>query len=189
MRRILTFLLTGILLGAVLLYFEVPFTFLRPVFHADIIKRYAAQYDVDPLLVTALIKVESKFFRRARSHRGAVGLTQLMPATARDMALELGYRSFRSVDLEDPETNIRLGTYYLHKLRNEFDGNDILALAAYNAGRTNVRTWCRHNPLIGFEPEEIPYPETRRYVASVLRTYEWLKKIQKIKNLIRPRKG
>ncbi len=188
MRKILIIFIIAAGLAFSLFYFKQPLVLLRPVFHADTIRHYAGRYGFDPLLVTALIKTESNFFRRARSHRGAIGLMQLMPATAKELARELGYPRIQSSDdLEDPDINIHLGTYYLSKLRDEFAGNEMLALAAYNAGASKVGLWHNMNPLM--TARDIPYRETRNYVKGVQSTYQCLKKIQKLKNLIRPWKA
>lgn len=167
----------AVLIVSVLSFTDLPLNLIRPVFHSDIIDRYATQYGFDPLLITSIIKVESNFFHRARSNRGAIGLMQLMPATAQELAVDLGYPIGR-LDLENPEVNIQLGTYYLSKLRNEFGGNTILAIAAYNAGMGKVKSWYAQNPLIDSETSEIPYKETRNYVENVTRTWQWLKKIR-----------
>jgi soluble lytic murein transglycosylase len=164
-------------------FYKVPLDLLRPS-HAQIINRYAAHYGFDPLFITALINEESGFLMRARSGRGAVGLMQLMPATARELADELEIRNFSDRDLENPEINIRLGTYYLYKLRREFSGSEVLTLAAYNAGMNKVQYWLRLNPLIGSNIQGIPYRETRNYVKDTLQTYRWLKSFQKIKKTI-----
>jgi len=171
-----------------LFYFELPLNLLRPVFHSDIIDQYAKQYDLDPLFVTALIKVESNFIRRARSDRGAVGLMQLLPSTARELADELGYRNFKIADLEDPKINIHLGTYYLSKLKKEFNGNETLVLAAYNAGKNKVQLWYRQDPLMGLEGGDIPYLETRNYVKEVMRTYQWLSRAHVLIDRLRGKK-
>lgn len=183
---ILFFIVAGLLFS--LFYFELPYDLMRPVFHADTIKHYAGRYRFDPLFVTALIKTESNFFHRARSRRGAIGLMQLMPSTAKELARELGYTRINDEhDLEDPDVNIHLGTYYLSKLRDDFAGDEMLALAAYNAGKSKVELWRSMNPLLTVA--DIPYRETRNYVKGVQSTYRWLKKIQRIKNLIRPGKA
>jgi soluble lytic murein transglycosylase len=179
MRKTVPIIIIAVLAAVSLFYFDIPFNLLRPMFHTDTIKRYAGQYGLDPLFVTAVIKVESKFFRQARSHRGAIGLMQLLPSTAHELAGELGYRDFSDADLEDPNVNINLGMYYLYKLKKEYNDNEILALAAYNAGTGKVQSWYRVNPLLGVEIGDIPYRETRAYVRSVMRTYRWLKTIQK----------
>lgn len=189
MKKILIIAVVFVVCVVSLFYFDAPLNLIRPVFHADLIKQYSAENNLDPLLVTALIKTESNFVRRARSNRGAVGLMQLLPATAQELAGELGYKDVKTINLEDPRTNIRLGTHYLAALLSECDGNEVLALAAYNAGLSKVQTWYRQNPLLGMEIADIPYPETRNYVSSIMRTHRWLKKIQDLKNLIRAKKA
>jgi soluble lytic murein transglycosylase-like protein len=107
-------------------------------------------------LVRAVIVVESGFNPRAVSKRGAIGLMQLQPATARRYGVK---------DIYDPEQNIRAGTRYLRDLLTRFDSNLELALAAYNAGEEAVERYGRHIP---------PYAETLNYVPSVMRVYQRL---------------
>ncbi|MFH0963577.1 MAG: lytic transglycosylase domain-containing protein [Planctomycetota bacterium] len=139
--------------------------------YREVIERAAARFDVDARLVRAVVRVESSGRRRARSRRGAVGLMQVLPSTAEGLAAELGLREFREEDLEDPDVNVMLGTYYLWKLCGRFGGDLALALAAYNAGPTRVSEWVRENPGIAGEAlvERAAYPETRRFVRAVLR--------------------
>lgn len=171
--------------AASLFYFEFPWAAMRPVFYKDIINVYSAEYNIDPLLVTSVIKAESNFSKKARSSTGATGLMQLMPATAEEIAKDLGYKGFKASDLENPDINIRFGVYYLAELKAEFGGSNILALAAYNAGRSKVQSWRKLNPMIEAEIADIPYGETREYVKSVIGTYNWLKWTQNLRNLIR----
>jgi len=154
----------------------------RPVLHKDHINKYAGIYKFDPLLVMAVVKVESRFRSTARSHRGAMGLMQLMPETAMDMAERLG-KSLVAEDLHDPDTNIELGIFYLDFLRTEFKEDEIAMLAAYNAGPTNVREWLKGGKL---KIADIAFPETQNYVVRVEKTYRTLKRFQKIKNVINP---
>ena len=167
-----------------LVYFEFPLNLIRPVFHTDVIEHCAREFDLDPLLITSIIKVESNFFRRARSNRGAIGLMQILPSTALELAPELGYKDYLKIDLENPDTNIHFGSMYLKKLLTEFNGNVILAIASYNAGRTKVRGWYLQNPLVGVDYDDIPYKETRNYVKNVMRTYNSLSKIHRLANRI-----
>ena len=171
-----------------LFYFGFPVNIIKPAIHNDIIERYSDKYGIDPLFVTSVIKEESNFSKKARSHSGAIGLMQVMPATALEIAPELGINNLEIKNLEDPEINIRLGTYYLGKLLKEFNGNLILTLAAYNAGINKVKNWQKENPLVEVEITDIPYEETSAYVMSVMRTYKWLKWARELKNLIRNKK-
>ncbi len=118
------------------------------------IREAASRFAVDPLLVRAVIKVESGFDHRAVSSKGAMGLMQLMPETARDMAVD---------DPFDPRANIMGGTRYLGLLLDRFHGNLRLALAAYNAGPQRVVA-ARHTVP--------PLPETENYVKEVLQHYQ-----------------
>jgi len=138
----------------------------------------AASRRTDPYLVAAVIKHESKFDPYARSDGGALGLMQLMPQTAEWIARQLG-EPFTEDYLYDPALNIRYGVWYLAVLEDEFGGNDILALAAYNAGRGNVRDWMERfhwNDQFN-EIDAIPYPETRLYVRRVLEDREQYKRL------------
>ena len=106
------------------------------------------------------------------SHRGAIGLMQLMPDTAEWIAGQLEDPSYSIEAIHEPERNIRYGIWYLSTLQREFDGNDVLALAAYNAGRGNVQSWIREYgwPADFHDIDAIPYKETREYVRKVLLT-------------------
>ncbi len=149
----------------------------RPLVHKDIIDVHAAAAGFDPAFVLALVRVESGFSRSARSHRGAVGLMQMMPETAREMAVRLGLDPSRMV-LDDPETNIRLGIKYLDVLRQEFGEDRVAILAAYNAGPTKAREWRGAGPMrIG----AIAFPETRNFVQRVLATEKWIRRLQRVK--------
>lgn len=154
---------------------------LRPVFHKQWINKYAGEYKFDPLWVMALIKNESSFVTRARSRRGAVGLMQLLPTTARDMSEDLHLGAVTPEMLQRPEVNIRLGFHYLSKLRQEFDDDQVALLAAYNAGPGAVRNWRGNRPRLTIE--EIPYPETQRFVHRVQRTHHWLRRLQRVQHV------
>ncbi|MDQ2075572.1 transglycosylase SLT domain-containing protein [Marinimicrobium sp. ABcell2] len=125
---------------------------------------------INPHLLFAIARQESAFMADARSPAGALGLMQLMPTTAQYTARRAGI-PYRKHDLLSPETNIDLGSRYLHQLLNEFNGNRILAAAAYNAGPTRVRQWLgateRKLPYDVWI-ETIPFQETRGYVQNVL---------------------
>ena len=148
--------------------------FLYPFPYRTTVENYSAQWKVDKFLTIAVMKVESNFSEAACSHSGAVGLMQIMPETAAWIAFTLGESPEEIandiVHLRDPETNIRYGTWYLAELRDEFKGNDVLALAAYNAGRGNVLEWMAQNHWNEnfSDVDKIPYAETRDYVKRVL---------------------
>ena len=125
-----------------------------PLEYERIVEGHARNYRLDPALLAAVIYQESKFDADARSRSGAVGLMQLMPATARGIALRTGGRRFRLDDLYDPEINVRYGSWYLRHLLDKY-GSVEEALAAYNGGQGNLDRGIR-------------YAETRAYVAHVL---------------------
>ena len=133
------------------------------------IRSAAREHQMDPALVKAVVAAESNFDSRAVSHAGALGLMQLMPATGRAVARKIRLPYSGLVTLTDPESNIRLGTSYLGQMADRFDGNAVLATAAYNAGPHRVDRWL---PESGNEDariwiENIPFNETRKYVKRV----------------------
>jgi soluble lytic murein transglycosylase len=140
---------------------------------------YAEHNDLDPYLVAAVIRTESKFFSEARSVKGAIGLMQIMPETGRWVAGEINYPDFSTEDLYDPDINIRFGTWYLASLKGEFQANENLMLAAYNGGRGNVKQWMRQFSWSeNFrEVDQIPFRETREYVKKVLDAREKYRKL------------
>ena len=123
---------------------------------------------LDPNLVRALILQESYYNPKAKSRVGATGLMQLMPATANDHARKLRI-PFATSRLENPEVNVRLGTFHLKMLVNMFNGNEHYAIASYNAGQGNVMKWRRAAPGRPLDEflESIPFQETRNYVKRV----------------------
>ena len=147
---------------------SVPPYFLRmyyPLKYADSIFKYAQKNGLDPYLMMGLIHQESYFNPLARSRVGATGLMQLMPSTGKELARNL----HTLANLENPDTNIKLGTYYFRTLVNMFGGVVNLAVASYNAGQGNVIRWRRAVPQRPMDEflESIPFPETRNYVKRV----------------------
>ncbi len=142
-----------------------------PLEHESVIRAAAKKHKLDPALVAAVIYVESGFDETARSPQGAVGLMQVLPETAAQIAKETGGSAFVTADLEDPKVNVRYGTYYLRRSLDQFDGDTFAAVAAYNAGGSAVRRWEAEAEAEGHELRvgDIPYAETRAYVDSVLR--------------------
>lgn len=145
-----------------------------PIGYYDLITKYAAEYEIDPLLVAAVIRVESKFRPDAVSAKGAVGLMQIMPETGKWIADRLNLEDVSATNLSAPAVNIRLGTWYLSDLSREFDGDLAVVLAAYNGGRGKVRQWLASERWGGgyHEIENIPFAETREFVRRVYRMYD-----------------
>ncbi|HMJ73214.1 MAG TPA: lytic transglycosylase domain-containing protein [Solirubrobacterales bacterium] len=134
-----------------------------PLRHEDIIRQQAKEKNVDAALIAAVIYAESKFDDRTSS-AGARGLMQITPQAAKDIERHSGGTTFQFGDLGDPEINIRYGTYLLRELLDRYEGDVVAALAAYNAGPTNVDRWGGSDLSVA----EIPFPETRAYVEDVL---------------------
>ena len=142
-----------------------------PLRHEDIIRQQAHEKHLDPALVAAVIYAESHFRDGQTSGAGAEGLMQITPATAHMIARKSGGVAFTVEDLGTPQVNIAYGSWYLRYLLQHYHGNELLALAAYNAGEGKVDEWYREASARGEDFEaatHIPFPETRSYVGSVL---------------------
>ncbi|MEE9552356.1 MAG: transglycosylase SLT domain-containing protein [Gammaproteobacteria bacterium] len=149
-----------------------PLTF-RTIIDANIKKR-----QLDPGWVYALVRSESAFMEDVKSPAGALGLMQVMPGTGRLTAKRMGLKKFRKSHLLQAEKNVSIGSAYLKQMLDNFNGNMILATAAYNAGPHRVKKWLPKSGCI--EPdvwvEKIPFNETRKYVRRVLffaSIYDW----------------
>lgn len=140
-----------------------------PLRYEDVIRQQAREKDLDPALVAAVIYEESKFEDRT-SPAGARGVMQLTPQTARFIARKSGGSAFVLEDLATPQVNISYGAWYLRYLRGLYDGDHTLAVAAYNAGETNVDRWVAEaGGVEHFDHRtDIPFQETRNYVAGVI---------------------
>jgi soluble lytic murein transglycosylase len=134
-----------------------------PLEHEDIIRQQAAEKDLDPALVAAVIYAESRFVDQT-SNAGAIGLMQITPKTAKGIEAASGGTTFVTSDLRDPQINISYGCYYLRHLLDRYGGNEVAALAAYNAGIGNVDAWGGSSLTVN----DIQFPETRGYVQEVL---------------------
>lgn len=167
--------LVALLVLAVLvsLLLELPFFGRQfyPIRYKQFIMEQAAANDLDITLVAAVIKAESNFRPDAVSNADARGLMQLRPNTAREVARGLGHKVDDSFleKLFEPEYNIILGTRYLAAMHKQFGGDEILALAAYNAGPAKLRSWLDEGTWDGTweNRRQIPYPETRNYLDKV----------------------
>ena len=164
MKKLLALVLVGAALGAAFAYVHStePGWYVRlryPLRYQAIVRGHARNYRLDPALLAGVIYQESKFHAHARSSSGAIGLMQLLPDTAKGIAIHTGGSRFEVSDLDDPEINVRYGSWYLRHLLDKY-GNERTALAAYNAGQENVDTWRR-------EGKGIAFAETRHYVKRV----------------------
>lgn len=150
-----------------------------PIFYREEIETSARQNDVDPLLVAAIIRVESNYKPNQTSHKGAVGIMQVMPDTAEWLFEKDGLGEITSEDLKNPKINIQVGTRYLGVLNNQFKSNPVLVIASYNAGPGNVTKWLQNNTWDGSleTASNIPFWETRKYVNRVVYYYNKYTKI------------
>jgi soluble lytic murein transglycosylase len=150
-----------------------------PLPYRKSLEEYCRAQMLDPYLMAALIRQESEFNPNAVSRANARGLAQVMPATGRQLSRKLGIPRFRTAMLFTPDTNLKLGTYYLKELSDELQGKWEATLASYNAGKSHVTTWLAAGNYR--EPaefvESIPFNETRAYVQSVLRNAEVYRKL------------
>ena len=146
---------------------------LFPCKYTTYINRYSNEYHLDRYLVMGIIKTESNFDPKAVSGSGAKGLMQLTDATAAECSEKIGLEGFSPDDIYDPETNIRMGCFYLSYLIERFDGEVDTALAAYNAGEGKVREWLADPRYSddGKTLKSIPFPETAQYNKKI-RTYQ-----------------
>jgi soluble lytic murein transglycosylase len=141
-----------------------------PLTDAAVIREQAADKHLDPALIAAVIYAETKFEPRT-SAAGALGLMQLEPETAAFIARRSGGTRFTTEDLATPRINVAYGSWYLRYLLDHYGGDEMLAIAAYNAGLANVDSWVAKAHAEGRElsVSDIPFPETQAYVARVLR--------------------
>ncbi|MEB3343744.1 transglycosylase SLT domain-containing protein [Okeania sp.] len=143
---------------------------LYPFPYLETIVKWSNQRELNTVLVTALIRQESRFMPKIKSVVGATGLMQVMPQTGAESARKINLASY---DLENVNDNVNLGTYYFDFTHQEYQNNSMLAVASYNAGPNAVGSWLKR---FGFNDadafvEKIPYPETRDYVESVFENY------------------
>jgi soluble lytic murein transglycosylase len=134
-----------------------------PLRHEDIIRQQAERFDLDPALIAAIIDEESGF-RDQTSDAGARGLMQITPETADTIETLSGGETFVYDDLADPDLNIRYGTFYFRHLLDRFEGNEVAALAGYNAGPETAAAWGGAD----LEIDDVQFEDTRAYVEEVL---------------------
>ena len=140
--------------------------------YSEYVSKYSEQYEVDENLIYALIKAESNFEADAVSNKNAMGLMQLMPATAEEIAEKIEVEITEN-NLLDPDVNINLGTKYISILLEKYECVEV-ALAAYNAGIGNVDKWIDNGTIKadGSNIENIPFKETNTYVRKIMRDYK-----------------
>ncbi|AFZ48778.1 Lytic transglycosylase catalytic [Cyanobacterium stanieri PCC 7202] len=143
---------------------------LFPMPYKDLIVKWSSERNLNPFLVTALIRQESRFQPLIQSPVGATGLMQVMPETGEWIAPQIGLEEYSLTDIDD---NINLGTWYLDYTHRNYDNNSLLAIASYNAGPSNVDSWIQRFDLSDFDQfvENIPFPETKGYVETVFGNY------------------
>lgn len=141
-----------------------------PLSDAALIREQAAEKRLDPALIAAVVYAETKFEPRTSS-AGALGLMQIEPETAQFIAHRSGGTRFTTEDLATPKINLAYGSWYLRYLLDHYEGDEMLAIAAYNAGLANVDAWVAKARAEGGElaVSGIPFPETKAYVERVLR--------------------
>ncbi|HHY03868.1 MAG TPA: lytic transglycosylase domain-containing protein [Thermoanaerobacterales bacterium] len=177
MRKVATVIILGLAIFALLNNVNWFMRYIYPIKYEDLIIKYSQEYDIDPYLLASVIKVESGFSPEVISKKGATGLMQLMPETAKWAAQKMGIEDFTIDQLKKPEVNIKIGTWYLAKLFEEFNGDTTLALAAYNGGRGNVKEWLQNGDLKENQEQNIPFSETKNFVIKVKKAYKWYKRL------------
>ncbi len=164
----------GLVAAALVIHSSKPAWYARiwyPIGYQKAINREARLTGLDPALLAAVIWRESDFDPTARSSRGAVGLTQVLPSTAADIAAAPNAPVGHLADLMDPEVNIAYGAWYLRWLINRHGGSVVEGLAAYNAGPSNMTKWKQQALTAGHAfqvPADVPFPETKAYVEDIM---------------------
>lgn len=141
-----------------------------PVYYKEEIQASSVDYHVDPYMIMAIIQIESKYKPNLVSKKGAVGLMQVMPDTAKWIIEQADFSTMAMEYLDEPNINIALGSWYVSYLNKEFAGNPYATIAAYNAGPGNVKKWMDQGIWDGKKEtiNKIPFGETRHYLQRVL---------------------
>lgn len=175
-KRILIFLILIFIISSVM---GVAIYGRYPLYYKDAIGKSSKTHDIDPYLVAAIIDVESGFNKDAQSAKDARGLMQITEQTGEWGFEQLEIEGYENEKLFIPEVNIEIGTWYLQRLNQEFDGGLDLVLAAYNGGSGNVNKWLKDKEYSndGKTLDKIPFKETENYVKKVNTGYKNYKKI------------
>jgi soluble lytic murein transglycosylase len=179
-KHIICFVIFCTLVYATLYLHKVTGIFYRIIYREQI-AHYSNRFNLDPLLISAVMRKESSIKPNAVSKKGAIGLMQLMPATAKELAADLAINDYDDTKLKRPELNILLGSYYLRRLLNRYDNDLIMTLGAYNAGIGNIDVIRFVKTGEQVRVEDLPFEETRRYVKAILFTYSVYRVIDKVK--------
>ena len=176
-RRIITIILISAAIITLINLHKDLLKIIYPVYYESLVFESAAQNNLDPYLLLSIMYVESKFNAEAVSKQGARGLMQIMPQTGEWIANNLGCQDFNIDQLYNPEINIKYASWYLVKLKEEFDGRLPVVLAAYNGGQGNVGKWLESEKWDGKHKniKSIPFSETRGYVDKVIKIYNCYK--------------
>ena len=144
-----------------------------PYGYKEAVQKYSAQYTLDPLFTLSVIRQESYFMPMAGSYAGAQGLMQIMPATGKGIARQIGIPDYDDVLLLDPETNIKMGTFYLRQQLDNFNQNHYYCLGAYNGGPGKMSEWISKRGSMDIDEfiENISYEQTREYIKIVMGNY------------------
>jgi soluble lytic murein transglycosylase len=144
-----------------------------PFAYGDYVSSFSETHGVDPLFVLSIIREESNFRYDAKSHAGALGLMQVMPGTGSDIASQMGYEGFKPDMLLDSEVSVKMGSFYIRKMLDMFDGNIFYALGAYNGGPGSMQSWIKRFGDLDIDEfiECVTFDETRTYIKRVTGTY------------------
>jgi len=155
---------------------------LYPLYYDDVIRKRALEYEIDPLLVLAMIREESRFNPWNESVAGARGLMQIIFSTGEWIAQKLNLEDFTDEMLFDPEVNIDLGCWYIDYLKERFTNDSILVISGYNAGPGTTSKWLKQydrSDLDNFV-ENVPYSETREHIKKVMKSYQMYKRLAQV---------
>ena len=178
-KRLKYILILVLSVAVIVLLLENTSRIMFPVKYKEHVSVYSQKYNVDPFLVLAIIKVESKFDPDAVSSRNARGLMQISLKTGKWGAQVLKLNGYDNDSLFDPETNISIGCWYLNILAKEFGSNTDLVLAAYNGGSGNVNEWLKNKAYSssGKSLDKVPFKETENYIKKVITNRSMYKKL------------
>lgn len=152
---------------------------LYPQTYSQYVEKYSEEYGLDKNLIYSIIKAESGFDSGAISPRDAKGLMQILDSTGEWAAEKIKIKDFESSKLLEPQTNIRIGCWYIARLLKQYDQNIELALVAYNAGSGNVSKWLKDSNISsnGKTLDRIPFEETKNYVSKIKKYNNMYKKL------------